>query len=156
MSVRAPAESSLRRLDGGWLLALASVVTPSSSLTTVSYWSRVMRGTWVVAGTPGMQTHVPTQAGGWITPVPPRPVEPAMPVTTTMLPAPVVPAPPVVPVVPATPGVPVLPELPVGCPVPTLPVQAAVATTNNPTRVLPMERVMLILPFCRRRSEIEV
>ena len=30
-----------------------------------------MRGTWVVAGMPAMQTHVPTQAGGWMTPVPP-------------------------------------------------------------------------------------
>ena len=49
---------------------LASAVTPSRSFTTVSYCSRVMRGICVVAGMPGMQTHMPTHAGA-LPPVPP-------------------------------------------------------------------------------------
>ena len=133
MSVRAPVESSVRRVDGGPLLALARVVRPSRSLTTVSYCSRVMRGTWVVAGMPGTQTQragadgtrVPGTAltGRTMFPAPPTPV-------VTVLPAPprrsaggassrldVLP----MPVLPEEPGVPV----PVAMPPPTDPVQAA-------------------------------
>jgi hypothetical protein len=90
-------------------------------------------------------------------------VEPPWPVTTTMLPAPVVPAVPGVPVLPATPGLPVLAELPglpvpVGWPLPTVPVQAADPATNNPTRILPMERVIWFCPSAggaaKSRSEV--
>src|SRR6187551_236928 len=95
-----------------------------------------------------MQTHVPTQAGGWMTPVPPTPVDPACPVTTTMLPLPVAPATPGLPVLAELPGLPV----PVGWPLPTVPVQAADPATNNPTRILPMERVIwfALLPAAQR------
>src|SRR4051812_3083648 len=71
MSVRAAAESSARREDGGWPLAVVNVVTPSRSFTTVSYCKRVMRGICEVAGMPGVQVHWPTQA--LALPVPPVP-----------------------------------------------------------------------------------
>src|SRR5262245_57139545 len=124
MSVRGPVESSARREDGVWLLALASVVTPSSSFTTVSYCTRVMRCTCDVPGIPGMQGPTTTGAPpvpGTTTPPPPPPL-PGL--VFPPGPGPVLPPLPG-PGPPSGPG-PDFPPAPVPGPGPTFPVTAPV------------------------------
>ena len=90
MSVSGPVESSAMSAEGGWFMLLAMPVTFSRSLTTWSYWSRVMRGTWLVDGRPGTHWQTPVH-GGALPPVPvgmtvppvPRGEFPATPAVST-------------------------------------------------------------------------
>ena len=91
-----------------------------------SYSRFSMRRSWVVAGIPGTQTREPPPE------VPPAPL----------------PVPLLFPV----------PEGPMSGAPPTDPVQPAELATSNPTRLKPtrflrMERVICLLPFCRRNSD---
>src|SRR6187401_1467501 len=94
--VMGPSESATSSREGS-LLSVPTPVTPSRSLTVLSYSRFNRRGIWVVAGTPGMQV-----------------------VGVLVLPPVVVVVPPVVPVAPPlVPGSPVPPVVP-GVPLPPL------------------------------------
>src|SRR5262245_11516462 len=110
-----PSESATSSCEGS-LLSVPTPVTPSRSLTVLSYSRFNRRGIWVVAGTPGMQV-----LGVLVLPPVVVVVPPVVPV-----------APPVVPGLPVPPVVPGVPVPPLLLPVPAVEVLPPPGTDEPP------------------------